>query len=233
MSDSSGTTKRCIACAEEILAEASLCRFCMSPQSGKERKPRSLNKTAFIAVGASIVLSASGLGAFALLESFSAESTPEPQTPIAIEQPQTETEAETNERKVERAKPSVTKKLDPVEEPKTQEQILIEKAAAEQLKTCQALWAHDLTELNDTWGTYEHADVVWKHYEQLYAELQNEIPIGDFNVYRDRMLDAMLFYWQMADLWRDLEVYESWEVWTPMSIFYDEYEILWNRCEPG
>lgn len=230
MSDSSKSTKKCIACAEEILAEASLCRFCKSPQSGQTVISANFPKTVLIAVAASILLVASGLVGFAVLENFSEEPTPEPQTPIVVEQPQTSPEEERNERKVEEVKPSVTEKLEPVEEPKTQEEILIEKAAAEQLKTCQALWAHDLAELNDTWGTHEHADVVWKHYEQLYAELQNEIPIGDFNVYRDRMLDAMLFYWQMADLWRELEVYESWEVWTPMSIFYDEYEVLWNRC---
>jgi len=113
---------------------------------------------------------------------------------------------------------------------KSQYELDIEKSASEQLRTCQALFAHDFTSMNNSWGQPGHGAIVLGHYDSLWSSLQNDIPLGDFNVYRDRMLAALLVYGQIASMYEEIEVYDSWEVWTPQQTFQRQYETLVALC---
>lgn len=121
-------------------------------------------------------------------------------------------------------------KTEPIVPQKSQYELDIEKSASEQLRTCQALFAHDFTSMNNSWGQPGHGAIVLGHYDNLWSSLQNDIPLGDFNVYRDRMLDALLVYGQIASMYEEIEVYDSWEVWTPQQTFQRQYETLVALC---
>ena len=121
-------------------------------------------------------------------------------------------------------------KTEPIVPQKSQYELDIEKSASEQLRTCQALFAHDFTSMNNSWGQPGHGAIVLGHYDSLWSSLQNDIPLGDFNVYRDRMLDALLVYGQIASMYEEIEVYDSWEVWTPQQTFQRQYETLVALC---
>ncbi len=121
-------------------------------------------------------------------------------------------------------------KAEPIVPQKSQYELDVEKSATEQLRTCQALFAHDFTSMNNSWGQPGHAAIVLDHYNRLWSSLQNQIPLGGFNVYRDRMLDALLLYGQIAEMYEEIDVYTSWEVATPQQNFYRQYENLAAIC---
>lgn len=140
--------------------------------------------------------------------------------------------AEVSEKEPEAQKTEIKPlpKADPIIPQKSQYELDIEKSATEQLRTCQALFAHDFTSMNNSWGQPGHAAIVLDHYNRLWSSLQNQIPLGDFNFYRDRMLDALLLYGQIAEMYEEIDVYTSWEVATPQQNFYRQYENLVAIC---
>ena len=118
----------------------------------------------------------------------------------------------------------------PPEPEKTDLEIQIEHSATEQLKTCQALWSFDWTRVNDSWGEPGHADALVEAHQTLSASLQNTISLGDFNIYRDNMLAALLMYANIAGIYEQIEAYDSWEVWTPSQEFKRRYDALSSQC---
>lgn len=136
----------------------------------------------------------------------------------------------TNEPEPQKTELQPLPKTEPIVPEKSQYELDMEKSASEQLRTCQALFAHDFTSMNNSWGQPGHGAIVLDHYDRLWGSLQNEIPLGDFNVYRDRMLDALLVYGQIAMMYEEIEVYSSWEVATPQQNFQRQYENLVAIC---